>query len=216
MEPPARLLALVAVAITAVVGAAACDTDDGRQLQPTIVPTPAPTVPTTVEGQVQGQVDGQVVPVTEATAIPEAFRLVAPWSDEATIDERYTCDGDDISPALSWVGVPDGTIELALVVTDPDADGFVHWIAAGIDPANISLVEDIAPQSLKEATNGFGDLGWGGPCPPEGGGEHVYEFTLYALGQPSSFAASTPAGQIIASFAGAALKSTTLTGRYSR
>lgn len=186
---------------------AACDTGDGRDLQPTVVPTPAPTVATTIEGQIVE---------TAAPPVPEEFRLVAPWTNDSTIDPRYTCDGDGFSPALSWVGVPDGTIELALAVVDDNADGFVHWVAWGIDPASISLIEDVAPGSLEEGINGFGDLGWGGPCPPEGDGEHVYRFTLYALGQPATIEQGMPAGGVIATFEGAALKSTTLIGRYSR
>ena len=60
-----------------------------------------------------------------ATTLPVApFTMVAPWQDGAEIPVLNTCDGDDVSPALSWAGVPDGTVELALVVTDDDADGF--------------------------------------------------------------------------------------------
>jgi Raf kinase inhibitor-like YbhB/YbcL family protein len=100
------------------------------------------------------------------------------------IDVRFTCDGEDVSPALAWEGVPEGTAELALVVEDPDAPGatFTHWLVFGLDPTAGGLPEGARPQG--EGTNDFGDVGYGGPCPP-GGEEHRYVFRLLALHAPS-------------------------------
>jgi deoxyribonuclease V len=97
------------------------------------------------------------------------------------IPQRYTCDGDDVSPPLEWSGVPDGARSLALVVDDPDAPRgtFTHWVASGIDPASSGLAEGEAAPS--EGTNDFGTTGWRGPCPPPGHGRHRYVFRLRAL-----------------------------------
>ena len=80
--------------------------------------------------------------------------------------------------------MPEGTAELALVVEDPDAPGgtFTHWLAYGIDPRTTSFGTGAMP--ALEGENGFGDIGYGGPCPPEGE-EHHYVFRLLALHAPS-------------------------------
>jgi Raf kinase inhibitor-like YbhB/YbcL family protein len=108
-------------------------------------------------------------------------------SSGAAIDPRYTCDGEDVSPALAWGGVPDGARELALVVDDPDADGFTHWLVYGMPPAATSLPERIPPEGrvagptpLRQGENDFEHTGWGGPCPPRGDA-HRYVFRLLAL-----------------------------------
>jgi Raf kinase inhibitor-like YbhB/YbcL family protein len=91
----------------------------------------------------------------------------------AAIPEKYSCKGEEVSPPLSWSGVPSGTRALALVVDDPDADGFVHWVLAGIDPGTTSIAEGQVPQGAVEVS------GYKGPCPPSG--THHYQFAVYAL-----------------------------------
>jgi Raf kinase inhibitor-like YbhB/YbcL family protein len=103
------------------------------------------------------------------------------------IETRYTCDGDDVSPALLWEGVPEGARELALVLEDPDAPGgtFTHWIVYGLSASTTSLPESIAggeqleDPRLRQGENDFGEVGYGGPCPP--GETHRYVFRLLAL-----------------------------------
>jgi Raf kinase inhibitor-like YbhB/YbcL family protein len=100
------------------------------------------------------------------------------------IPRRHTCEGDDISPALSWSDPPPGSRALALVVDDPDAPvgTFTHWLAANIDAESSGLAEgESAPV---EGCNDFGTLGWSGPCPPSGHGPHRYFFRLHALDAP--------------------------------
>jgi Raf kinase inhibitor-like YbhB/YbcL family protein len=100
------------------------------------------------------------------------------------IPDRHTCEGEDVSPALSWGDPPAGTRALALVVDDPDAPvgTFTHWLAANIDPEAGGLAEgEPAPV---EGRNDFGTVGWRGPCPPPGDGVHRYFFRLYALDAP--------------------------------
>jgi Raf kinase inhibitor-like YbhB/YbcL family protein len=103
------------------------------------------------------------------------------FADAEPIPPRHTCEGDDLSPPLSWTEPPDGTRSLALVVDDPDAPGgtFTHWLAWGIEPKAGGLDEGEAARH--EGRNDFGDSGYRGPCPPPGHGPHRYSFRLTAL-----------------------------------
>ena len=98
------------------------------------------------------------------------------------IPERHTGDGEDVSPALEWSGVPDGTRSFAVVVHDPDAplvDGFTHWVAYNIPGDATGLPE--GGEGVTHGENSFGDQGYNGPAPPPGHGRHHYYFWLYAL-----------------------------------
>jgi hypothetical protein len=96
-----------------------------------------------------------------------------------SIEVRFTCDGEEISPELAWEGVPEDTQELALALEDPDAPGatFTHWLVYGIEPTVTMLA---GAEMMSQGENDFGDTGYGGPCPPRGE-EHRYVFRLLAL-----------------------------------
>ena len=107
-----------------------------------------------------------------------------------SIPEKYTCEGEDRSPELTIGGVPDDAAALAVVVDDPDAPGgtFTHWMLWNLPPDTVEIPEDV-PQleavpdlgGAKQGENDFGEVGYRGPCPPEGDGSHEYRFTLYVL-----------------------------------
>lgn len=106
---------------------------------------------------------------------------------EGTIPHRYTCDGEDLSPPLSWSEPPPGTQSLALICVDPDAPAgtWDHWVLFNIPSGIRSLPEGISADPVVEGlgthgTNGWQRLGYGGPCPPQGAA-HRYVFKLYAL-----------------------------------
>jgi len=101
------------------------------------------------------------------------------FANNEHIPKQYTCDGANISPPLLIGGVPKAATSLTLVVTDPDAPGgtFTHWKATNIRPTVTMITEGGHPG--QEQTNGFGKIGYGGPCPPSG--EHHYVFTVTAL-----------------------------------
>ena len=110
------------------------------------------------------------------------------FSPESRIPEKYTCQGADISPALSWEGVPEKTRSFSLIMDDPDAPGktWVHWVIYNIPAETRSLPERFSPaerlkNGLLQGRNDFGEIGYGGPCPPPGHGPHRYFFKLYAL-----------------------------------
>jgi Raf kinase inhibitor-like YbhB/YbcL family protein len=108
----------------------------------------------------------------------------------ASIPAKYTCDGADISPPLSWKGVPPGTKSLALIVDDPDAPDpaapqrtWVHWVVYDIPPDAAGLPEGAAqhglPVGARVGLNDWKKAGYNGPCPPVG--RHRYFHKLYAL-----------------------------------
>lgn len=114
-----------------------------------------------------------------------AFTLkVRGFDDGANIPRRYTCDGENSSPALEWSDEPAGTEGFALIVDDSDAPAgtWNHWLLWDI-PAHVhSLPEGFAPGQVgSSGKNDFGRPGYGGPCPPKGHGAHRYFFTLHAV-----------------------------------
>ena len=218
----------LAVATFAVLSVAACDTGDGKQLRPfdpdsTTTSTQAPTIDTgTLPSVPIESIPDNPLGVAGTGAEPDAagFRLFAPWAEGAPIDARHTCDGDDISPAVSWSAPPAGTIEMAVSLVDASAvDGDqppVHWVIAGIDPATVSLIEGQVPLGAIQATNSFDTAGWTGPCPPPSEAAHVYRLTVYALNQQSELADGTPADEMLGYIAAISAESTELTGTYQR
>lgn len=197
---------LVGVGATSLV--ASCDTGDGRELSPPAFPPPTTTITPTIDS---------VSPIDAAGTPPpiQPFTLVVPWQDGAAIPERNTCDGDDIAPALSWTGVPDGAVELALVVTDDDANGFIHWVMTGFDPAIRSILDGQVPQGARQWPNAFGEQGWNGPCPPPGS-PHTYRFVLHALNQQLEVGDDTPVVDLLGVIGELTLGTTTVTGTYTR
>jgi Raf kinase inhibitor-like YbhB/YbcL family protein len=98
-------------------------------------------------------------------------------------DARYTCDADNSSPELRWNDPPEGTVGFALLAED---GSFTHWLIYNISaeirhlPAGIPA-QELLPNGIRQGVNGFGKLGYAGPCPPEGDRDHQYVFRLYAL-----------------------------------
>ncbi|MEV8516227.1 YbhB/YbcL family Raf kinase inhibitor-like protein [Dactylosporangium sp. NPDC051484] len=133
------------------------------------------------------------------------------------IPQRFTCDGVDVSPPLSFTGLPEQTAELALLVEDPDAPGgtFTHWIMWGIDPDQASLGEGEVPTGATQGKNDFGRRAYGGPCPPRGR-SHRYTFEVLALSEPLGLATQASAADLRRATAGKVSASGRLTGRYQR
>ena len=117
-----------------------------------------------------------------------AFQLTTTaFRDGSSIPKKFTCDGPDVSPALSWGDPPAGTKSLAISCDDPDAPGgtWVHWVLYDLPPDTRKLPEALAKDhQLKngalQGRNDFGKIGYNGPCPPRGS-EHRYFFKIYAL-----------------------------------
>lgn len=112
------------------------------------------------------------------------------FAHDGAIPARHTCDGQNVSPALSWDNVPAGTKSLALIVDDPDAPDpadprgtWVHWVLYNMPPDMRGLPEGVAatalPQGTLQGINDWQRAGYRGPCPPVG--NHRYFFKLFAL-----------------------------------
>jgi Raf kinase inhibitor-like YbhB/YbcL family protein len=155
---------------------------------------------------------------TPAETAPPPFTLSsAGFSEGASIPSRYSCDGRDISPPLAWSGVPARAKALLLSVTDPDARGFVHWVAWDLVPDLGGLAEGASgalPGGAIEGRNDFGGIGWRGPCPPSG--THRYVFTLTALSAPLGLPRGTQLAAVQRQAAGATIGEARLEGTYRR
>lgn len=137
------------------------------------------------------------------------------FGDGEPIPDRYTCDGEDLSPPLAWTVPPEGTVTLALCVDDPDAGRypFTHWLAWGIAPGEGALAEgEPAP---REGRNDFGAPGYRGPCPPPGK-PHRYVFRLLALDAEPQLGPSDRRLSFDKALDGHVLASAELTGTYKR
>lgn len=143
------------------------------------------------------------------------------------IPRKFTGDGDDISPPLSWSGIPSATQELALVVDDPDAptpEPWVHWILYKIPPAATSLPEHVlpslhvaAPAGALQGKNSWPKgIGYRGPAPPKGHGVHHYHFKLFALDAPVDLAAGIDKPTLLAAMQGHVIAQGELIGTYQR
>ena len=120
-----------------------------------------------------------------------ALSLSSPvFNHNGSIPKLYTCQGKDISPALSWSGLPEGTKSVVLIVDDPDAPDpaapkrtWVHWVLYNIPPTATGLPEAVnatgLPSGTRQGRNDWDRTGYGGPCPPIG--RHRYFHKLYAL-----------------------------------
>src|SRR3989442_981117 len=110
------------------------------------------------------------------------MKLSSPaFNEGGLIPSKFTCDGENVSLPLEWEDVPAQAKSLALIVDDPDAPSglFVHWLVIDISPGNHGLSEGTGATGATQGINGFGKIGYGGPCPPSG--THRYYFHLYAL-----------------------------------
>lgn len=143
------------------------------------------------------------------------------FEEGGSIPKKYTCDGTDISPPLSWTQPPEGTKSLVLICDDPDAPmgTWVHWVLYGLSPDILALPEDIPDKKevlggARQGTNDFRRIGYGGPCPP--GGTHRYYFKLYAIDSEPGLSSGATKKEVLKSIEGHILAEGQLMGRYSR
>ena len=147
------------------------------------------------------------------------------FTNDNEIPSKYTCEGDDISPALEWTGVPDQTRSLVLIVDDPDAPDprapkmtWVHWVLYNIPPDTTGLPEGITsvdlPHGTEEGLNDWKITGYGGPCPPIG--RHRYFHKLYALDTVIKGMDKPTKAQLEAAMSGHIIAKTELVGTYKK
>jgi len=154
---------------------------------------------------------------------PVSFQMVSPaFSAGGTIPKKFTCDGPDDSPQLTWTDPPAKTQSFVLIMDDPDAPvgTWVHWVIYDL-PANArELAESVAKQEqlssgARQGRNDFGKIGYGGPCPPQGK-PHRYFFKLYALDAKLGLKAGGRKSDVERAIEGHILAQAELMGRYGR
>ena len=159
-----------------------------------------------------------------ATPKPAAALTVtsSAFAAGANIPKKYTCDAEDVSPALKWSEPPAGTQSFALIVDDPDAPvgAWVHWVVFDIPAGARSLPENVTKQEQladgsRQGRNDFRKIGYGGPCPPPGK-PHRYFFKLCALDAELNLKAGAMKADVERAIQGHVLAQGELMGRYGR
>ena len=143
------------------------------------------------------------------------------FKDGELIPSKYTCDGVNVSPPLSWSSLPANAKTVAMIVDDPDAPGktWVHWVIYDLPTSMNSLAENVPKEEKlvaggKQGTNDFRKIGYGGPCPPSG--THRYYFKIYALDAATSLAPAATSDQLSKAMEGHVVAQGQLMGRYKR
>ncbi len=160
----------------------------------------------------------EVVPAEAASAIAVTS---AAFEHEGSIPAKYTCDGDDRSPAMAFEHVPESAASLALICDDPDAPmgTWVHWVLIDLPPGTAALPEGAQPGDAAvggiDGENSWKKLGYGGPCPPRGPA-HRYFFRVYALDTRLELREGATRKQVDAAMEGHVLAEGVLIGTYAR
>jgi Raf kinase inhibitor-like YbhB/YbcL family protein len=144
------------------------------------------------------------------------------FTRDGQIPVVYTCDGTNVSPPLSWGPVPQGTANIAILVTDPDAPSgtFIHWVAYNIQPGTRAIPagasgKNVLPTGSVQGMNDMGRQGYWGPCPPKGKPHH-YHFTVYALDSAITLTGKRDGRMLAEALAGHVLAQGELVGIYGR
>ncbi len=144
------------------------------------------------------------------------------FSEGGTIAKKFTCDGPDVSPALTWKDAPASAQAFALIMDDPDAPvgTWVHWVLYNLPASTKELPEGVEkteqlPNGALQGRNDFRKIGYGGPCPPAGK-PHRYYFKLYALDRKLDLKTGATKAEVEAAMKGHILGQTQIMGRYGR
>ena len=143
--------------------------------------------------------------------------VISAFPEGGQIPQKYTCEGQNTSPAIEWSGAPENAKSFALIVDDPDAPSgtFTHWLLFDVPATTHSLTE--GDRGGVAGTNDFGKRGYGGPCPPKGHGPHRYFFKLFALDVPKlEIHASAKRPEVDRALKSHAIEETQYTGRFER
>ena len=143
------------------------------------------------------------------------------FKDGGMIPLKHTCDGQDVSPALEWSSVPEGTQSIAVICDDPDAPGgtFVHWVLYNLPAETQGLSQGASaggtlPAGARHGINDFGETGYNGPSPPFG--IHRYFFRVYALDTPVNLRPGAGKADLLQAMKGHLVAEGQLMGKYKR
>jgi Raf kinase inhibitor-like YbhB/YbcL family protein len=147
---------------------------------------------------------------------PESgMQIISPaFQDGETIPDQYTCHGQDVNPPLNFFNIPADAQSLALIMHDPDAPmgDYTHWILWDMPTSTETITTNKVPIGAVQGLNDNDELGYAGPCPPNGTGTHRYIFELYALGSSLGLESGSSRAQLQQTMEGRILASATLTG----
>lgn len=147
----------------------------------------------------------------------------AAFHQDGAIPQRFTCEGQNVSPEFSWKDAPIETKSFVFLIHDPDApkrDGFAHWVLYNISPELGSIEEGVSPQRAVieglgvQGKNDSGKIGYTGPCPPSG--THRYFTRLYALREMLKLDPGATCKEVIAEMSGKIIEQAELMGTYSK
>jgi Raf kinase inhibitor-like YbhB/YbcL family protein len=156
--------------------------------------------------------------IVEAGTVPALTVTSTSFVNEDVIPAKFTCVCGDTSPQLSFSAPPAGTKSLALIVDDPDASlgSFTHWVVFNLPSDTRSLPEGASAHGdLLQGSNGFGKVGYGGPCPPAGSAHH-YSFRVYALDTTLGLSSGATKKDVTRAARGHVLAEGKLTGLFQR
>lgn len=165
-----------------------------------------------------------VMPILACNSNSSVFNITSSaFTSGSRIPAKYTVNGDNTSPPLSWSNAPEGTKSFALILDDLDAPlpgGFTHWVVYNIPADRKSLPDNVPAQAQisgggVQGANGTGNIGYIGPAPPQGTGTHLYRFNLYALDTMLSLDPGASKDDLTAAMITHMLGNALLTGTYS-
>ena len=152
-------------------------------------------------------------PISESNMIIRSLG----FENKGEIPSKYTCDGENTSPAMIFSEVPEDTVSLTLISHDPDASakgGWTHWVVINMPPNVGRIPANGKPSQGLETATSFGTPGYGGPCPPSG--SHRYYFRLYALDTMLDLDESATKEDVEEAMKGHIIAETELMGRYQK
>ncbi|MDA0798861.1 MAG: YbhB/YbcL family Raf kinase inhibitor-like protein [Chloroflexi bacterium] len=153
--------------------------------------------------------DPEPAPPVPPPEVAEITVEIPTMTNGSIIRPRYTCDGINLSPEVTWSGVPENAVTQALILNDPDApDGaYIHWLVYDIPPDVRGFGEgfgkpfETTDSGAYQSLNSAGDLGYSGPCPPDGE-THIYEISVYALDRALEVPPLTGRAEVLAGMEG--------------
>lgn len=155
---------------------------------------------------------------TSFEEMESTMKLTSPaFAQGQPIPPKFSCKGEDVSPALAWDEPPAGARSFALVMDDPDAPmgTWVHWVLFNLSDSTRSLAENFQPAApTVSGVNSWGRGGYGGPCPPSG--THRYFFKLFALDATLNLSSSADKKSLLAAMEGHILAQVELMGTFSK
>lgn len=145
------------------------------------------------------------------------MKITSPsFNHQESLPSKFTCDGENVNPALNVSEIPEKTESLVLIVDDPDAPSgtWIHWVVFDIEPTVTAIAENSIPAGGVQAVTSFGEAKYGGPCPPSG--SHRYFFKVYALDTKLGLEQNTTVKDLGEAMEGHILEYAELIGNYER